>query len=184
MNRNESERLYGAVEAARVGAPLYLAPPYQEADEDAEEAKLPLAQYFWILRRYRWRISGAVAAAVLATLVVSERLTPIYESTATVDIDRQSPAGVVGDDANRSALNDSDQFMATQIKLVESDAVLRPVDEQFQLRKQEGQPAALSPREEAAPVTLQQLKVTRPPNTYLMQIAYRSADPQLAADAA
>lgn len=184
MNRNETERLYGAMEAGRAGAPLYLAPPYQDADEDAEEAKLPLAQYFWILRRYRWRILGAVAAAVLATLVLSERLTPIYESTATVDIDRQSPAGVVGDEATRSALNDADQFMATQIKLVESDAVLRPVDEQFQLRQQEGQPAALSPREEAAPVTLQQLKVTRPPNTYLMQIGYRSADPQLAADAA
>jgi polysaccharide biosynthesis transport protein len=184
MNRNESERLYGTFDADRAGAPSYLAPPYQEADEDAEEAKLPLAQYFWILRRYRWRISGAVAAAVLATLVLSARLTPIYESTATVDIDRQSPAGVVGDDAARSALNDADQFMATQIKLVESDAVLRPVDEHFQLRKQEGQAAALSPREEAAPVTLQQLKVTRPPNTYLMQIGYRSADSQLAADAA
>ena len=33
-------------------------------------------------------------------------------------------------------------------------------------------------------MTLKQLKVTRPPNTYLMQIGYRSADPQLAADAA
>ncbi|MEO8049540.1 MAG: polysaccharide biosynthesis tyrosine autokinase [Acidobacteriota bacterium] len=184
MNRNESERLLNPIEAGRPGAPLYLAPPYQDADEDAEDAKLPLAQYFWILRRYRWRISGAVTAAVLATLVVSARLTPIYESTATVDIDRQSPAGVVGEDATRSALNDSDQFMATQIKLVESDAVLRPVDERFHLRKQEGQSAALSPRGEAAPVTLKELKVARPPNTYLMQIGYRSADPQMAADAA
>src|SRR5208283_1507748 len=31
---------------------------------------------------------------------------------------------------------------------------------------------------------LKQLRVTRPPNTYLMLISYRSADPQLAADAA
>ena len=184
MNRNESERPYGVVEAGKAGAPFYLAPPYQDTDDEAEEAKLPLAQYFLILRRYRWRISGAVAAAVLATLVLSARLTPIYESTATVDIDRQSPAGVVGDEATRSALNDSDQFMATQIKLVESDAVLRPVDEHFQLRKQEGQSSALTPRGEAAPVKLKELKVTRPPNTYLMQIGYRSADPQLAADAA
>jgi len=183
MNRNESERFCSTVDAGRAGAPFELAPPYQDADEGAEDSKLPLAQYFWILRRYRWRISSAVVAAVLITLVLSERLTPIYESTATVDIDRQSPAGVVGDDATRSMLNDADQFMATQIKLVESDAVLRPVDEQFQLRKQEGQ-AALSAREEAAPVMLQELKVTRPPNTYLMQIGYRSADPQLAADAA
>jgi len=184
MNRNESDRPYGAVEAGRAGAPLYLAPPCQDFDEETEEAKLPLAQYFWILRRYRWRISGSVVAAVLATLVLSERLTPIYESTATVDIDRQSPSGVVGDDATRSALNDSDQFMATQIRLVESDSVLRPVDERFQLRKQEGQSAALSARGEAAPVTLNELKVTRPPNTYLLQIGYRSPDPQLAAEAA
>lgn len=163
MNRNEPERFLSPVEAGRTGTPFYLAPPYQDAEDNAEEAKLPLAQYFWILRRYRWRILGAVAAAVLATVVLTARLTPIFESTATVDIDRQSPAGVVGDEATRSALNDSDQFMATQVKLVESDSVLRPVDERFQLRKQEGQSAALSPRGEAAPVTLKELKVTRPP---------------------
>jgi len=184
MNRNEPERLPALVEMGRAGTPFYLAPPYQATEEESEEAKIPLSQYFWILKRHRWRIGGFVLAVMLATLVVSARLTPIYESTATVDIDRQSPSGVVGEDATRSALNDSDQFMATQIKLVESDSVLRPVDQRFELRKLEGQSAALSARGEEAPVTLKQLKVTRPPNTYLMQIGYRSADPQLAADAA
>ena len=184
MNRNEPERLPALVEMGRAGTPFYLAPPYQATEEESEEAKIPLSQYFWILKRHRWRIGGFVVAVMLATLVVSARLTPIYESTATVDIDRQSPSGVVGEDATRSALNDSDQFMATQIKLVESDSVLRPVDQRFELRKLEGQSAALSARGEEAPVTLKQLKVTRPPNTYLMQIGYRSADPQLAADAA
>jgi succinoglycan biosynthesis transport protein ExoP len=184
MNRNEAERLPAVVEMGRAATPFYLAAPYQATEEESEEAKIPLSQYFWILKRHRWRIGGFVAAVMLATLVVTARLTPIYESTATVDIDRQSPSGVVGEDATRSALNDSDQFMATQIKLVESDSVLRPVDQRFELRKLEGQSAALTARGEAAPVTLKQLKVTRPPNTYLMQIGYRSADPQLAADAA
>ena len=184
MNRNDAERLPAVVERGRAATPFYLAPPYQAGEEESEEAKIPLSQYFWILKRHRWRIGGFVAAVMLGTLVVSARLTPIYESTATVDIDRQSPSGVVGEDASRSALNDSDQFMATQIKLVESDSVLRPVDQRFELRKLEGQSAALSARGEEAPVTLKQLKVARPPNTYLMQIGYRSADPQLAADAA
>src|ERR1700722_604507 len=173
MNRSETERVpmvmdLRRTETERPGS-YYAVPPCQPSDEETEEAKLPLSQYFWILKRHRWRIGGFVAAVMLATLVVSARLTPIYESTATVDIDRQSPSGVVGEDAARSALNDSDQFMATQIKLVESDSVLRPVDQRFELRKQEGQSAARSPRGEAAPVTLKQLKVTRPPNTYLMQ---------------
>ncbi len=139
MNRNEPEILPAVVEMGRAATPFYLAPPYQATEEESEEAKIPLSQYFWILKRHRWRIGGFVAAMMLGTLVVSARLTPIYESTATVDIDRQSPSGVVGEDATRSALNDSDQFMATQIKLVESDSVLRPVDQRFELRKLEGQ---------------------------------------------
>src|SRR5205823_14011660 len=35
-----------------------------------------------------------------------------------------------------------------------------------------------------APVTLKQLKVTRPPNTYILSIGYRSKDPRLAANVA
>ncbi len=181
-NSEERENLPAVVEMNRMPA-YYPAQPYQ-TEEEPEQAKIPLSQYLWILKRYRWRIAGFVAASVVATLIVSARLTPIYESTATVDIDRQTPPGVVGEEAARSAVNDADQFLATQIKLVESDSVLRPVDQRFHLRQEERQAAALSPRGEEAPVTLQRLSVTRPPNTYLMLIGYRSADPQLAADAA
>ena len=175
--------------------PAYAAPPLNAEgpyggapyawDDEPEAAKIPLSQYLWILKRYRFRIAGFIAAAVLATWIVSARLTPIYESIATVDIDRQSPPGVVGDDAARTVLNDADQFLATQIKLIESDSVLRPVDDRFGLRKAERQSAAYaSGRGQEAPVTLKRLTVTRPPNTYLLQISYRSEDPQLAADAA
>jgi capsular polysaccharide biosynthesis protein len=171
------------LEAGR--APAYYPPAYSFAEEELGDAKVPLSQYLWILKRHRWRICGFIAAAVIATLIVSARLTPIYESTVTVDIDRQTPPGVVGQDATRSALNDADQFLATQIKLVQSDSVLRPVDRRFHLREREPQgDGAISPREAEAPVTFNRLKVTRPPNTYLLLIGYRSADPQLAADVA
>lgn len=171
--------------------PAYAAPPlgseasYGQWDDEPEAAKIPLSQYLWILKRYRFRIAGFVAAAVLVTWLISARLTPIFESIATVDIDRQSPPGVVGDDAARTVLNDADQFLATQIKLVGSDSVLRPVDARFDLRRAEHQSAAYGAgRGLEAPVTLKRLTVTRPPNTYLLQISYRSEDPQLAADAA
>ena len=150
-----------------------------------EETRLPLAQYLWILKRYRWRILGFCAAAAILTVIVSARLTPIYEATATVDIDRATPSNVVGQDSGRAAFSDAEQFLATQMKLVESDSVLRPVDQRFGLRKLEQQSAANgSPEGEASPVKLKQLKVTRPPSTYLMQVSYRSSDPVLAADAA
>jgi succinoglycan biosynthesis transport protein ExoP len=185
-DRNEEDVFPPVLEMGKIagGYPALYEAALQAGDEAAAEAQLPISQYFGVLRRYRWRIAGFVAVVVLATITITSRLTPIFEATATVDIDRQTPAGVVGEDAARNALNDADQFLATQIKLVESDSVLRPVEQRFQLRKQEGQPAAQTPRGEDAPVILKQLKVTRPPNTYLIQIAYRSADPQLAADAA
>ncbi|HEY2842633.1 MAG TPA: GNVR domain-containing protein, partial [Bryobacteraceae bacterium] len=154
------------------------------AAADPEEARIPISQYLWIIKRQRWRILGFCAAAAVVTVIISARLTPIFESTTTVDVDRHTPPGVVGPEAALSALNDADQFLATQMKLVQSDGVLRPVEERFKLRQKEGQAATASTRGETAPIVLKQLRVTRPPNTYLMLINYRSDDPQLAADAA
>jgi capsular exopolysaccharide synthesis family protein len=162
-------------------------PPQQEFEP--EIPSVHLSHYLWILRRYRWKTAAFVATCVLLTAVVSARLQPIYESTATVDVDREAPSEVVGEDSTRAtAPNDADQFLATQIKLIQSDAVLRPVAEQFHLLDGEQQLKGTSPEEAQerarAPVALKRLKVTRPPNTYLLLISYRSPDPVLAANVA
>ena len=156
---------------------------------DIEAPPVPLSHYLWVLRRQAWKIATFVVTCVLATLVISARLEPIYESTASVDVDRQAPSEVIGQDSVRSAaLNDSDQFLATQIKLIQSDSVLRPVAEQYNLLERETQRSGLDSEKlqqrRRAPVALKRLKVSRPPNTYLLQISYRSADPQLAAEVA
>jgi capsular exopolysaccharide synthesis family protein len=121
-------------------------------------------------------------------LIVSLRLTPIYESTATVDIDRQMPTGVLGQEALQNATNDADQFLATQVKLIQSDSVLRPVVDKFHLRDVEKdaleEAIDKSPTSMEAPVILKNLKVTRPPNTYLLLISYRSPHRELASDVA
>ena len=159
-----------------------------DADFEPQAAQVPLAHYLWILRRNAWKIAGFIVLVVLATLVVSLRLTPIYESTATVDVDRQMPTAVVGQEAMQNVANDADQFLATQIKLIQSDSVLRPVVDKFRLRETEKDAleAAVdsSPTSLEAPVILKRLRVTRPPNTYILQIAYRSSNRQLAADVA
>jgi capsular exopolysaccharide synthesis family protein len=111
----------------------------------------------------------------------------VYESTATVDVDRQTPTGVIGQEAMPSTANDADQFLATQIKLIQSDSVLRPVVDKFNLRERKEEMEAsesASGQAQDAPVILKKLKVTRPPNTYLLLISYRSSDPQLAAGVA
>lgn len=164
------------------------AAPYAVPELDFDEPSVPLSHYLWILRRHRWKILSFVFGCVLATLIVSARLTPVYESTATVDIDRQAAPGVMGEEALRAAANDADQFLATQIKLIESDSVLRPVAKKFNLLEREKQyqdaPRASRAQADSAPILLKKLTVTRPPNTYLLLISYRSPDPVLAADVA
>jgi polysaccharide biosynthesis transport protein len=159
-----------------------------DAEYESAPAHVPLAHYLWILRRHWWKMLGFVALVVLCAVVISLRLTPIYESTATIDIDRRMPTGVLGDDSTQAVNNDADQFLATQVKLIQSDSVLRPVVDKYKLREVE--PDALeeavdkSDTSREAPVELKPLRVTRPPNTYILQISYRSQHRQLAADIA
>ena len=162
-------------------------PSYAYAESTPEEPVVPLSHYLWILRRHKWRILTFVLACVTATVIVSSRLTPIYEATATIDIDRQAPMGIVGQEATRNTSEDADQFLATQVKTIQSDSVLRPVAQQFKIQVNDAakRGSKISPAQaENAPVTFKDLKVTRPANTYLLLISYRSPEPEFAANVA
>jgi len=185
MAKNSTENSLALLaEVVRAGG---LQPQSASAEPEAGDASIPLSRYLWILRRHRWRIIAFVAASVVATLIVSSRISPVFEATATVDVDRQTPTGVIGQEATHSSLNDADQFLATQVNLIQSDSVLRPVAETYRLREHEGQLSDIragARDAEQAPVVLKNLKVARPPNTYLLRISYRSSEPQLAASVA
>src|SRR5690242_8196890 len=178
----ESRRSVPAVpEYVTIQAPSAIPEPEPETPE------IRLSQYFWILKRHKWKLLGFILFCVASTLIVSSRLTPIYEATASIDIDRQAPAAIIGQDSSRMPTFDADQFLATQIKTIQSDSVLRPVVQQFHLATSERAifDRSIAPsRIENAPVKLDRLKVTRPPNTYLLLISYRSPDPDLAAKVA
>jgi succinoglycan biosynthesis transport protein ExoP len=165
----------------------YYAPIAQQPEFEPEPPAVPLTHYLWILNRHRWKIIAFVAVCVLITAIVSARLQPIYEATATIDVDLMAPTGVVGQTANNDFMMfDPDLFFTTQIALIQSDAVLRPVAEQYHLLNPGGQSSHLDAQKlqemAAAPVSLGSLKVTRPSGTNLLLISYRSTDPRLAAD--
>jgi succinoglycan biosynthesis transport protein ExoP len=160
---------------------------YSNEQPDPDGDAVPLSHYLWILRRHVWKILAFITFGVAGTVIVSSRLTPIYESTATVDIDRRAPTGVLGQDSQTAAVNDADQFIATQIKLIQSDSVLRSIVQKYQPEKKvesaQDEQVPVAAREDA-PVILKNLKVTRPANTYLLLITYRHADPRTAAEVA
>ena len=160
------------------------------ADPETRETTIPLTHYVWVLRRHKWRILGFVLACCIATLLVSKRLTPMYAATATVDVDRQMPTTLLGQDSGRATVNDADEYLATQINLIKADSVVRPVVQKLRLRDVDGKDLIDGPGEvrsaavEDAPVHLKRLEVIRPPNTYLLQISYESPNPRLAAEVA
>ncbi len=163
-----------------------LGPARYRSELDQEEVFVPLAHYLWLLRSHGGKIAAFVVTCVVATAIVSSRLTPVYESTATIDIDRRMPTGVLGQEAMPYPTADADQFLATQMRLIQSDSVLRPAVERFNSlpRSNRNPPALRTANVEDAPVKLSNLKVTRPPNTYLLLINFRSTNPTLAADVA
>jgi len=156
-------------------------------DFEGEEAGLPLRHYWWVLQNQWWKILLFATIVTGLTAVVTLRMTPIYEATATLYIDRSEARAVIGQEANAAgaALGDTEGFIRSQIELVQSDAVLRPVVEQYQLVKpKEGEsPEALAIRKNA-PVKLNNLKVLRRGATFLLQVQYRDPDSKLAANVA
>ena len=149
------------------------------AEPERERSALPLGHYLWVLRRHAWRIAGLVLTALVCVYVLTKRITPIYESTVTIGIDRQMPTGVVGQDSTRALANDSDQFLLTQVKLLQSDSVIRPVVEQFHLAG-----AARDSQTSESRISLPGLSIARVPGTYLLLASYRSPDPHLSAGVA
>jgi succinoglycan biosynthesis transport protein ExoP len=163
--------------------------PGQYPEMEAAQPAVSPTHYLLVIWRQRWKILAFVASCLLATYLVSSRLTPIYEATAKIDVDRHMNTNVVGpESAQVSPGEDAEAFLATQREIILSDAVVRPVAEHYNLLQLESQLDRLGGenirRKLGAPITLKYLDVSRPLNTYLLDINYRSPDPKLAADVA
>lgn len=170
----------------RLPQAAYYAPMAPQPEFEPEPPSVPLTHYLWILNRHRWKIIAFIAVCVLITAIVSARLQPIYESIATIDVDLMAPTGVVGQSANNGYFLDPEIFFSTQIVLIQSDAVLRPVAEQYHLLDAGIKPSKSNAQKlqemAAAPVSLGSLKVTHPTGTNLLLISYRSPNAQASAD--
>jgi uncharacterized protein involved in exopolysaccharide biosynthesis len=115
------------------------APSVHAGFEPVQPSVTP-AHYLHVVWRQRGKIAAFVATCVLITYLISARMTPIYEATAKIDVDRRIPQGVVGQDASQGTVgDDSDAFMATQMELIQSDSVLRPVADHYDLLRRESQ---------------------------------------------
>jgi capsular exopolysaccharide synthesis family protein len=140
----------------------------------------------WLFQHNWKRTAIAVVTSTLIAGILSFAFSPVYESVARLAVDFKTPTAVVGPGTESVGIaSEADQYFNTALQLVQSDVVLRPVAEQFNLLPEHRVPASapnIAPSE--APVALKDLKVTHPANSFIIQIAYRSKDPGLAAQVA
>jgi succinoglycan biosynthesis transport protein ExoP len=171
-------------------APSPSLPPARKLADPADFQR-PLMYYVGIVRQKMGKIALLTFALTILGIAVCSLLPEINAGTAMVAVDRQSQPERVGDD--RFLTTGDDQFMATQMNLLQADSVLRPVVEKYKLLEREHQLRRYifwrySPEKERmireAPIKLKKLKVQREPNTYILSITYKDMDPKIAADVA
>jgi len=154
-----------------------VAPPPAEP----ESFSALFSHYLWVIWRQAWKIALFVLAATALAYFVSKRIAPVYESTAAIDIDKQTPSGVIGQASQQVTGGDSEQFIATQVRLIQSDSVLRPVVERYHLSTDRLTTDSSSSPQAKGAVSIPGLKVVHVPGTYLILITYRSSTPENAA---
>lgn len=166
-----------------------------------------LLEYWAVLRRRRWIVYLGVAVVGLASLVGSFLVTPMYRSTATVQIERQSPdiltfQDIAKMDHSFAAYSD---FYQTQYKILTSEAVARRTVERARLAAHpdfapKGRPGVLArlralvpspgpkvprdPVDVAAARVAASLDVVPVRNSHLVQVSWVASDPLLAATVA
>ena len=155
---------------------------YAAASGQSEsEELLPIHHYLWLIRRAWWKIALAVITSTVLVTVFCFVVTPIYQSTARITVDNKTPSTLLGQGGQPQDSADVEEFLNTEMDLIASDAVLRPVAEQYHLLPRDKNGRELVPD---GPVTLKNLSITHPANSLLLNISYRSADAHQAANVA
>lgn len=145
------------------------------------EVPVSVGHYFWLLRRAWWKIALATTLSTGLAGYLAHRIQPLYESTARVAVDPEVSNTVMGDHGPVDvAGSETEQFFNTELELIQSDAVLRPVAQQFHLLLKSSASAPDAGGADA-PVLLPGLSVVHPANSFLINISYRSHDPRQAA---
>lgn len=151
-----------------------------------------LSHYLWLLRTNFLKMAAFILLVLIVTTMATSRLERIYEGIATLYIDRGAAKNLVGQESQTTVAGraDTDSYVNSQMRILQSDSVIRPTAEKLSLLEKERQinpgkdSAERIARVLGAPIHLNGMKVTHAPNTYVLQIAYRSSDRNLSAEVA
>jgi polysaccharide biosynthesis transport protein len=154
-----------------------------------------LYDYLLILRKHQWLILSFVLAVVTIVSVATFKMQPVYVATARIEIDRESSniLPFQGNDAYDAAM-DLDNYIETQSKVLTSETLALQTIRNTGLSGRPEFSGSSGPSEAVAigslanqrrPPELAEflgsLSVRRVPSSRLLDVAFESTDPVLAA---
>jgi polysaccharide biosynthesis transport protein len=181
-----------ALDLGRPGGPrLYPDLPPQES---------AIGDSFRVLVKRKWLILGCLVTIFSVVAIASLRLPKIYEANGTIEINKPDASLNFQNSATFSLDYFDPTELETDMKILQSDLLALQVIRELNLDKQSefsgSAPSAPPPSLDLAPDTLQSdparassmigdfkgnLRVNLSPNTRIIEVHYRSLDPQMAA---
>ena len=151
-----------------------------------------LLDYLIILRKHQWLIATFLLTLVTVVTIASFKMKPIYQSTARVEVDKESQNTLPFQGVTYDEYVDMDNYIETQVKILQSETLALQTINELNLGQYPEFGGASGPPalpHSGADVTrpailgafLGRLSVKREPNSNLVDVEFESGDPELAA---
>ena len=155
-----------------------------------------LLDYLLVLRKHQWLITFFLLAVVSIVTIATFRMQPIYEATARVEVDRDTPNAFRFNESEQGDdFGDLEDYIITQSKILQSETLAMQtvksmgLDHLPQFGGRPGKPDKPEPagsdaslrRPAALGAFLGGLTIKRVPNSRLLDVTFEATDPVLAA---
>jgi polysaccharide biosynthesis transport protein len=155
-----------------------------EPEEAASQSGLNLNDLLFVLFRHKWKILLCTAAGIVAAAAVYFLLPPVYESQAKLFVryvEDKSP--VDGIDPQVKLPGEShtptDPLLNSETEILTSRDLALEVVDAIGVQRLEGKSVSKATRADAAGSLAKGLSATVVPDTNIITISYRNADPKL-----
>src|SRR5579862_8397941 len=174
------------------GTPFYPMPPTHESTA---------GEYLRLLQKRKWIVVGCFATIFSVVAIASLKTTPVYEASGTIAVNKPDTTLNFQNSTTLSLDYFDPTELDTEVKILQSDLLAMQVIRELNLDRRpeianQAPPSPSAPGD-LAPDPLQtdpalassmiggfkgNLRVNLSPNTRIIEVHYRSADPQMAAN--
>jgi capsular exopolysaccharide synthesis family protein len=161
-----------------------------DAEESAEGVTIDIKRYLYALLRYSWLIAAFVAVAVAGAVLYTLRQVPVYEASASVQIEPKLPDLLGTGDLFNVVATGGQEYYRQQQKVIASYTMCQQTitaNDYIPRLLSKAERASLSQADQldlAARRLMGMIKVRYPDGDRLMYVTVRSADPKFARDVA